>query len=502
MKKLNNNKFIIGCLLLSVIAFASCKKQLDINQNPNYPTLSQGNPSLVFPAAVLSTTAEVGGNLAIVGGIWSQFFTQAALAQQYAPIESYYLPSTDPTVNQSWDNLYTNGLKNYQYVIDQAALSGDWNYYLMGTVMKAYTAEVLVDLYDQIPYSKALQGGSNLNPTFDRGDSIYFSLIASIDNALSKDFSASTNTPPGTQDMVFGGNISNWIAFANTLKLKMYLRMINVYPAISQAGIKSLSGATFLSVDASVTNFTNNPSLDNPMYESNKRSLNTPDNIRGSRTFASWLQANNDSRLSYYMPAPAGYTIPNSVNQGDYLTPHDTGYAKAPDFAETATDPVEFISLPEAYFLQAEADLRYNGGANAQTLYNKGVLAAFSQVGQDGSSYTAAGGVYAYPTSGTMAQQLQAIIVQKWASCAYGCHGIESFFEQNRTGYPLRSSVYSTAYPNPANSYIPGQLVISINSTLGAGQVPKRFVFPYDEASRNTNTPATVPETTKVWWGL
>ena len=471
----------------------SCKKQLNINQNPNFPTLSQGTPSLVLPAAVLATTGQVGGNLAIVGGMWSQYFTQASLAQQYVDIESYNLPPTDGVVNFSYDNLFTNGLKNYQYVIDQASLNKDWNFYLMGTVMKAYTTEVMVDLYDEIPYSQALQGAANLAPKFDSGYAIYTSLLGTLDSALGKDFSASTNSVPGTQDLVFNGNMSDWMAFANTLKLKMYLRMTNARPSDAAAGIQALyrTNPNFLSVDAAITNFTNAAGLDNPMYESNIRQNNTTANLKASTTFVSWLEANNDPRIIYWF----GSANPASINQGDYANINPV-YSAAPVFAQTPTDPVEFISTPESYFLQAEADLRYFGGVNTQSLYNQGVLAAFSQLGLDGSSFIANGGAYAFPASGTTDQKLQAIIVQKWASCAYGCHGIEAFFEQIRTGYPIRSSVYST---DPA--YIPGQLVVSKNSDLGPGQVPRRMVFPYDETSRNPNAPAQVPETTPVWWG-
>src|ERR1700722_15497875 len=415
------NSILSFCLLILVIVEMGCKKQLNINQDPNFPTLNQGTPALVFPVAVLATAGEVGGNLAIVGGMWSQYFSQAALAQQYVDIDSYNLPSTDGTVNQSYVNLFTDGLKNYQFVIDQSSVSGDWNFNLMGTVMKAYTAEVLVDLYDEIPYSQALQGAGNLNPKFDSGYSIYTSLLSSIDTALSKDFTASTNTLAGTQDLVFGGDMSNWMAFANTLKLKMYLRMVNAYPDVAQAGIQALynNGASFLTVDASVTNFSTTPNNDNPLYETKIRSNNTSSNLRASTTFVSWLEANNDPRIVYWF----GSATPASINQGDYTNINPV-YSSAPTFAETQTDPVEFISLPESYFLQAEADLRYFGGSNTQNLYKIGVLAAFSQLGFDGTSFVAGGGVYAFPTTGTMDQKLQAIIVQKWASGAYGCHGI------------------------------------------------------------------------------
>ena len=495
LKIFNKNTILSAGILLSLsLSFVGCNKQLDINQDPNNPTLSQGNPSLVFPVAVLATTGKAGGDLAIIGGMWSQYFTQAASSNQYKDIDTYNFAQDNTYVNGSYDVMFSNGLKNYQYVIDKAQASGDWTYNLMGTVMKAYTTEILVDLYDQIPFSQALKGSGNLNPKFDDGYSIYTSLISSIDTALSKNFSASTNTVPGTQDLIFGGNISKWKSFAYTLELKMYLRMINAYPSVASAGIKALyaKGVSFLSNDAAVTNFSGSASLDNPFYEQNIRQLNTTTNIRASTTFISWLQANNDTRIKSFF----GTTSPTSINQGDF-SGSSAAYLNSAVFVQSATDPVEFISLPESYFLQAEADLRYFGGTNAQALYNSGVNAAFAQLGLSGSAFVAAGGKYAFPASGTLDQKIEAIIVQKWASCAYGCHGIEAFFEKNRTGYPRSSAVYSSS-----SAYVPGQLVVAKNSVLAPGLVPKRMVYPYDETSRNTSAPAPVASTVKVWWGL
>ncbi len=498
--KIFNRHTIIGACALAIILFdTGCKKQLDINQDPNYPTLSQGNPSLVFPVAVLATTGKVGGDLEIVGGMWSQFFTQAVLAQQYTDVDSYNLNSTDGFVQNPWDIMFTSGLKNYQYVIQQADTLKDWNYYLMGTVMKAYTTEVLVDIYDQLPYFQSLEGASVLNPKFDDGYTIYTSLIANIDTALGKNFTASTVTSPGTQDLIFGGNMTSWKAFANTLKLKMYLRMINVHPDVATAGIAAMytNGAAFLDGStggAGVTNFTDAPGLDNPLYEQNIRSLNTAVNIRASTTFVNWLEANSDPRISFFF----GSTSPIAINQGDFRSSNVT-LTGAAVFVETPTDPVDFISLAESYFMQAEADVRYFGGAKAQGLYNLGVAAAFTATGNDATSFTASGGAYAWGTemeAGQALDPIQQIIRQKWASCAFGGHGIESYFEHNRTGYPIQSAVYSS---DP--SYVPGQLVVAKNSILTPGLMPKRLIFPYDETSRNTSAPATVPSTTAVWWG-
>jgi hypothetical protein len=165
-------------------------------------------------------------------------------------------------------------------------------------------------------------------------------------------------------------------------------------------------------------------------------------------------------------------------------------------FKESPTDPVVFLSTAESYFLQAEARERYFSGDGAKEAYDNGVLAAFNVLGEDGSSFIAPGGDYEYP-SGSLTDDIETIIVQKWASFAHGVHFIEGWFERNRTGFPKSSSVYST---DP--SYVPGEFVVSKNSVLAPGQFPKRLVFPDAEISTNPNTPAQVPITTPVWWGL
>jgi hypothetical protein len=495
--KMYYKKPIISVFLLSLLFMGvSCKDLLDINQNPNVPTLEQGNPQLVFPAGVLGTTGKVGGDLAILGLMWSENCSQSAGSNQYKYIDSYDIKSTD--FNATYDILFANGLKNYRFVCDKARAKGDWTFYLMGTVMNAYSTAILVDLYDKIPYFEALQGTGNLQPKFDDGLVIYKSLLDSIQYALNQDFTANTNSVAATpgftaSDLVFQGDLDSWKAFANTLKLKMYLRMVNAQPALAQDSITAMinRGTQFLSTNAAVTNFTDVLAKDNPFYEQNIRGLNTPDNIRASYTFTSWLIDNSDPRAVYYFANAA----PVGLHQGDYNNPSAPSNARV--FVQTPTDPVVFISKAESFFMQAEAMVRYYGGAGAQALYNAGVLAAFAATGNDGSSFIAPLGKYAFPAAGTTEQMIEAIVVQKWASFPYGCHAIEGWFERNRTGYPKTSAVYST----DLNNYIPGQFVIAKNTVLPAGQFPKRLIYPYDETSRNANAPALVPMTTPVWWG-
>jgi hypothetical protein len=477
-----------------------CTKITDINTSPNNPPLTSATPEILFPSGVASTSARIGGELNILGGFWAQYYTQYTLANQYRNIDSYNLTKND--LNGDYDELFAGALEDYQLAITQAKAKQQWNYVLMCTVMKAYTYEVLADLYDQVPYTQALTGQANTQPAFDKGHDIYVGLIAEIDAALAQNYNVALSPTDAPTDFVFGGGagaMTQWAEFAHTLELKMYLRMINTNAADAQAGVAKLyAHPDFLSVNAGMTAFANTPNKDNPFYEYNIRSLNTTTNIKASSTFVTYLLVTQDPRTTPLF----GTANPVGINQGDYNGTNPT-YGGATSPVQTPLDPVWFISAAESYFLRAEAVARFGvtdlGGTDA-VLYKAGIAASFTANGLSTTTapfttYTAQASV-AYPTGGTLAAKLQAIITQKWVSLAQGCHALEAFFEQERTGYPLISAVYSTA-----GTYVPGQWVYSLNGVTANKAFPKRLIFPKSESDRNSNTPAQVPLTTPVWWG-
>src|SRR5690348_13428594 len=136
MKTIFKNIFLITGLA-GLLVVSSCKKQLDINQNPNVPGVENGTPSVVFPSGVFGTAAAVGGQFAILGAIWGEYVTQSAFSNQYKTIDAYQLSQSD--LNGGYALLYASGLKNFQFVIDKSKETSNWNFYLMGSVMKAYS---------------------------------------------------------------------------------------------------------------------------------------------------------------------------------------------------------------------------------------------------------------------------------------------------------------------------------------------------------------------------
>ena len=475
-------KKLIFSALCTILILSSCEDKMDINRDPDSLSPEGVSPSTELPSAIAGVAGAQGAEFAIIGGMWSQFWTQSNAANQYRTTDAYAINSSD--YQGAWNNMY-DALGDIRNIKRNTLENGNWNYYLIATVLEVYSSQILADWYDQIPYSEA-NDVTNFAPAFDSGEAVYDMMINDLNDALSKNLSASTGDAPQADDFIFGGDMDKWVQFANTLKLKIFLRQVNARPSVAQSGISSL-GSNFLSVDAAMTQFTDAPDRSNPLYESDRRQLNTATNLRASTTLHSYLSANSDPRLDAYYGAGV------SLNQGDYQNT-----AIAPNSISIVNldpeTPVYFISAENSLFMQAEARERFSAGAGAKALYDAAVTESFNKWGFDAAPFIASGGVYEYPTSGTLAEKLDAIITQKWIASFPG-NGFESFFELNRTGIPATSSV-----PQTSESYVPGQITYSIAGSTG-GAFPKRLEWPNDELNRNTSAPAAVVKITEpVWW--
>ena len=480
--------FFTSLLILST----GCENYLDINANPDLLSPEQIPMSSELPAAITGIGASAGSYYAIVGGFWSQFWTQSAVANQYVTIDDYSITSATSFINGAWNSMY-DALTDVRNIKAKALKDSVYSYYLIATTLEVYASQILVDMFGSIPYKEA-NNPSILNPKFESADQVYDQMVTDLKDALAKDLKkSSAGNAPSNTDFIFQGNMTSWTQFANTLLLKLYLRQSEVRPSVSESGIKELLDAntTFLARDAAITQFKDEQDKSNPLYETDRRRLNVGTNLRASQTLGSFLQTNSDPRLAQY------YNGTTFQIQGNYAK----GSGTASVVKLSATSPFYFMSLAESKFLQAEADVRYGGGARAKSLYDEGVTAAFARWKDgDGNSLNAASfinasGSYAYPT-GTEEEKIKAIITQKWIAL-FPENGFESFIEQNRTGYPEISKV---AQSSP--SYVSGQLAYSVEGKTG-GEFPRRLPYPQQELQRNTNAPKEIIGiTVRVWYDV
>lgn len=491
---------------IPLIAFAlvfGCSDYLDVNVDPNNP--ADAEERLVLPAAEQSIAARVGNYYRITGSIWSQHYTQNNTSSQYVPTDNYDVDDLNFLEND-FTEIFSGPLNDLKFVKRKAEESENWTNYLIAQVLEVYAYQVVADLYDGAPLAEGLDGDNgNFTPLWDNGPAVYGMLIERLDNALSKDFELSTNVGPGVNDLLFEGDVDSWIRFANTLKLKILIRYSKVDPGKAQSAITALvsSGALFLETDASISTYYDQPDRGNPLYEADRRNLNTDANLKASLTMVNYLEVNSDPRIDAFYDAPVSGGPVKGMRQGTSSVASTVLDSKTISGATVLpTDPVYFISLPEAYFLRAEAAARGFSNEDAKALYDQGVAAAFDRYDLDGSSFIEVGGAYEYP-GGTTEENVEAIIEQKWIA-HLGGNALEAWFDKLRTGYPS----FSASAPGlpDYDPLAPGAPIFSfpVDAVTFDGAFPRRLLIPEDEILNNPNAPAQPANgiLTPVWWDV
>src|ERR1700761_1462555 len=216
------NKFA-GYLLLGSLLAGACTKKLNENQNnPNSVTTNAISGKDVFASALQNTifavnaTANGGGIPTVTNewmGTWARTTSYSASGTQYQ-IEVFQLQNSFG--DNFWGYMYHN-MADYDFAASKAAkgsiLPG------AGLVMKCILFQDLVDIFGDIPYTQALNPTTTA-PAYDPAASIYADLPKKLDSAMTL-INASTATSDDAADAMFKGDKASWLAFANTIKLRV-----------------------------------------------------------------------------------------------------------------------------------------------------------------------------------------------------------------------------------------------------------------------------------------
>ncbi len=518
MKRIN----IIGITVLFamiLIAMVSCTKDFDeINKDPNNPSTKLAAPEMLLTNAIESLTDRV--HEIFLGHEMGSGWVQHMAKVQYTD-EDRYRPRLS-VINISWTSFYAASGKDVQLIYDVAVERDHKNYQGVALVLRTYISSVITDLFGPVPYTEAWQGETNTLPKYDSQESIYRDMIAKLETA---------NTlldPAGSAidgDILFNNNITAWKKFANSLKMRLLLRMSGKdAPFVTTEMTKMINNAAkypmFTSnADNAALQYLGSFPNNHPINENRK----TRDDHRVSKNLIDKLYkdpASPDYRVTLYAELAAGtgdYNgIPNGLSSANAAAYDGNGLAntsKIGSFYTQATAPGMLMSFVELKFILAEAALKnyIPGGATAaKTHYEQGIEASYYQNadyfrtrlkaiwgptfiswGWDGTSdilkfalddFNEYGG-WAWNATKAMEQ----IATQKWV--AMFDQGLQSWFEWRRTGWPRLT---------PAAE------------GFNDGKIPVRVTYPTDEAARNSSQLAKGvtllggPDNlnTRVWWDI
>jgi len=217
----------IYALIVLAGSMVSCKKYLDINKDPDRILEDQVPIQLLLTNVTTNIGFTGGSDLFRYGALLTQQFSGQTTGgetqtQQY---EKYLIQSAD--VNNLFNSIYAQTLNDIEVIIRRATADGSPHYSGVAKILKAYTYQLAVDAWGDIPFSEAQQTTANLFPHYDDDAEIYPKLIALLDEGIQEVSAATSTISPGSNATIYSGNFAtrktNWIKFANTLKLRLYI---------------------------------------------------------------------------------------------------------------------------------------------------------------------------------------------------------------------------------------------------------------------------------------
>ncbi len=469
-------------LFFALVSFSitSCKKELEkINRNPNAAQTAQ--PDYLLTAATKTAVDEY-------WGISRSSNPSSLFVQQWAMIQ-YTDPDRYIFSNNDFQRLWTNGyssIVNLDLVIKLADEQKNLNYKGVALVLRSWIYSLLTDNFGDIPYKQSIRIDQYLTPAYDRQKDIYSGLLEDLKTAQA------ALDPNGTAiagDIIYNNNIILWKKFANSLRLRLALRIADREPGISKQVLADIQneGGSFISANSEIAQlkYYNSPNQ-NPI----SNYFETRDDYRISKTIIDKLIQLNDPRLEVYAAKTQDATSGNYVGLPNGLLVGDAsnyGFSKTSKPGAYFLDPhapAVIISYAEVLFGRAEAAARGFTNEDAGDLYLQAVKASLQQYAtsdNDITTYTNQRAVQ-YDNS----NYKKSIGGQKWIAL-FG-QGLEAFAEWRRLDYP--------------------QLQPAVAGTLN-GKIPLRFIYPGTEQSLNgTNYKAAVSNqgadvlTTRLWFDV
>jgi hypothetical protein len=538
---MTNKIKLLSLVVILVVVGQSCKKEkFNINQNPNQATDSTITYNVILPSALNNTARWVARDWGFLQN-WLGYWARSGT---YAPnfTEEQYALTTNFNAN-IWTDIYDN-LYDYQAMQISANKAGAGFYEGIARIMKAHGFQVLVDVYNNVPYTQALRGAAATTPRYDKGIDIYKDLFRQLDTAINliKTANESADGPNKsilTDDIMFGSRFlasttigqmkPRWVKFANTLKLRMLVHLMNggvLTPGSTVSGIDipgeiakitaTTDGFLTAGMNAEV-----NPgyATDKPMpfyelYVANAAGTATASSVyykanayaTGGQGLQGYYLYNGDARVnSFYTPGAQGLKgvlygqPPVTANASTELAGIGNGYYTTGTGVRTvltgtsrATAPQWIMTAVESLFLQAEAQHRGFLPGSANTTMRAGITESFNMLGLSSAQATTYMNNNAgYPDvdynapaylPGEAAGGLFTIISQKWFALN-GFAPYEVWTDYRRVDYNASTPYFvygrAVAYaPGPPLSVSPG-LSQSITS------LPKRLLYVQNEYNYN-----------------
>lgn len=464
-------KFLAIPVLLAIMAGCTQDVLEDINVNKNNPL---DVPSKLLITDVMTKTAFsiTGSDFAFYASVYVEH-NVGIYNQMYGAEMRSGEPSLATTYNNTWGSVYEN-LYNLKIIINKTSEGGEEekNIHTRGIaqILTAYNLAMLTDLMGDVPFSEALQPGIIFQPKLDKQEALYKEVIFPLLDVALANLDIESAEKLGTQDFIYGGNIANWKKFAWGLKARYTARLAMREPNWDK--VLEFANNSFTSAGQEAK-FVYNGSTTNSPFET---FFIDRDYFGASTSLHEKLIERDDPRDDvFFIPYPGESDLNFAPNGGP---DQRQGYYSISGIM-SPTAPTYLLSYHEILFLKAEAQVRKGNLADAKTILEEAVEAAFAkvEVGMElDSAYREA--LKAKFTS----NPLKEVMTQKYFS----------FFESEAV----------EAYNDIRRLRAMGDNVIELANTL---KFPLRYSYGADDVTTNLNILAAYGTgayvyTDNVWW--
>jgi hypothetical protein len=456
-------KIYILLLCACLTGLSSCKKFIDVNEDPNRPT-DVSEPLMLAPVEMAVASRLHAG---YVSNVVLQY-TQVMALNQTAPNLGTYL-MFNVNMDEDWYVLYVQCLNNLVALNKKAETNGNFNYAGIAKILTAFSLGTGTDLWGDLPYSEAFKGSENFRPAYDSQEQIYVQIQQLLDGGLA-DIAKNAGSTPAGDDLFFAGNMEKWAKLAYTLKARYYMHLTKApgYTAATQAqlALTALGKGMQSNADDFKMSYAGAAGTENP-WQQNFLSATT--NILSS-TFVDGFKLRNDPRLPKMVaPATATGLYTGRVIGEDGIGPLESYSRPSAFYAGAAADNF-LVTYSEALFLKAEATYLSSGVTAATPVYTEAVTSHMTKLGVSPVAYAS----YLASRPLTTANALKTIIEEK-AVANY--LSMETFVDYRRTGYPILNKVKNAL-----------------------SDIPRRVLYPQSERISNPQTVQNVKLTDRVWW--
>ncbi|WP_184545541.1 SusD/RagB family nutrient-binding outer membrane lipoprotein [Mucilaginibacter sp. FT3.2] len=526
-KYLNANRHLFVFGLLVILGFSGCTKNFE-----KYNTDQTGiaDKDLKIPTLFIPIEQQIFQNYQV-----AQNLNADAYAGYSCPPQTFgrSLYNMNYVFVDGWDNtafnqIYTKILGPIKNKLAPLGIKTSLpDFWAIALLLEVEAMDRLTDKFGPAPYSKV--GTSLVTTPYDSQQSIYQQMFLQLDTAATnlQTYIAANpgKTPFVNSDVIFGGDYTKWLKFANSLRLRLAMHIVKVDPATAKTEAEKALSATGGLLSAVADDAAIAGSGQNDYYVI---TASYTDNSMNA-SIQSYMVGYNDPRIAkYFKPIDPTLAEPGAQYKGQYIgirigsdvgaKPAYSGYSVY-NFNDTftSTAPQLIMTAAEVWFLKAEAALRgWTGAGTAQTNYETGIQTSLAQYGvsSGATAYVADGTskpiAYVDPQNAvnnspalstitikwdetaTNEVKLERIITQKWL--AMFPEGQEAWTEFRRTGYPKLFPVVNN------NS----------NGTIDTKIQVRRLPYPIDQYK--TNAPAIKAGLillggldnggTRLWWDV